>query len=148
VTAERIEELIEASSLGTPDAVAMRALTPTERARQIVDRAHGAPCCDSHNIHCEPPSELCCGACTEVSHDALPIPHPDGSRCVLPVREDFIDFPTGWRLAREGVVHTDPRCSYVQTGGALLCDCGAIETEWARRVRDQQTERTDPKETS
>lgn len=46
---------------------------------------------------------------------------------------DFIDFSTGWHLARLGVLHTDRRCSYVQTWGTLLCDCGAIEAEWARR---------------
>jgi hypothetical protein len=141
---ERIEDLIEASSLGTPDAAAMRALTSDGRARQIVARAHGLPCCDSHNIHCEPPPELCCGGCTEAAHNSFPIPHADGSRCVLPVREDMLDFPTGWRLAREGVTHTDPRCSYVQHDGGFLCDCGAIETEWQRRVAEQQAERTDP----
>lgn len=58
-----------------------------------------------------------------------------------PVREDFIDFPTGWRIANEGVEHTDPRCSYVQTNGALLCDCGAIRVEWERRVAAQQAAR-------
>ena len=36
-------------------------------------------CCDSHNQHCEPPSELCCEYCTEINH-------PNHSRlipCVL-----------------------------------------------------------------
>jgi hypothetical protein len=55
-----------------------------------------------------------------------------------PVREDFIDLPTGWRLQREGVQHTDDRCSAVQTNGGMLCDCGAIETEWSRRVAVQK----------
>lgn len=36
---ERIEGLIEASSLGTPDAVAMRERTTPEQARRIVERA-------------------------------------------------------------------------------------------------------------
>jgi hypothetical protein len=58
-----------------------------------------------------------------------------------PVREDFIDFPTGWRIQDEGVEHTDPRCSAVQANGAFLCDCGAIETEWKRRVAAQQLAR-------
>jgi len=80
---ERINDLIEASSLGTSGAVAMRALTSDGRARQIVARAHGVPCCDSHNVHCEPPSELCCHGCTEAAHDAFPVRHADGSRCVL-----------------------------------------------------------------
>jgi hypothetical protein len=46
---------------------------------------------------------------------------------------NFIDFPTGWHIARLGVLHTDRRCSYIQTWSAILCDCGAIEAEWARR---------------
>lgn len=56
----------------------------------------------------------------------------------LPVREDFLDFDTAWRIARAGINHTDPRCSYIQTEGGLLCDCGAIQTEWARLVAEQQ----------
>lgn len=42
----------------------------------------------------------------------------------------FIDFPTGWALARSGVPHRSAACSYVQTGGALLCDCDAIRARW------------------
>lgn len=41
------------------------------------------PCCDMHNHHCEPPYELCCKQCTEAAHDTFPIPHADGSACVL-----------------------------------------------------------------
>lgn len=50
----------------------------------------------------------------------------------------MLDFPTAWRIARRGLIHTTWRCSYVQTQGALLCDCGAIEREWRRlgRARD------------
>lgn len=40
-------------------------------------------CCDFHNHHCEPPSELCCDRCTEAAHDTFPIRHADGSICVL-----------------------------------------------------------------
>jgi hypothetical protein len=47
------------------------------------------PCCDSHNIHCEPPSELCCNDCTETAHDTFPIRHADGSRCVLDTPEEI-----------------------------------------------------------
>lgn len=36
-------------------------------------------CCDRHNRACEPPSELCCQACTEATHPH----HDDGSLCVL-----------------------------------------------------------------
>lgn len=54
------------------------------------------------------------------------------------VREDFLDFPTAWRILEESpeLAH-DPRCSYEQTDGGLLCDCGAVEREWERR-RDAQ----------
>lgn len=38
-------------------------------------------CCDLHSTTCEPPSELCCGACTEGRHPM----HPPGVRCVLDV---------------------------------------------------------------
>ena len=40
-------------------------------------------CGDMHNTHCEPPSELCCWHCTEAGHDSFPVPHADGSACVL-----------------------------------------------------------------
>lgn len=39
-------------------------------------------CCDLHNQHCEPPSELCCRSCTEAEHPA----HPHGVQCVLDTR--------------------------------------------------------------
>lgn len=42
-------------------------------------RARFARCCDMHNTHCEPPSELCCNGCTEVRHPE----HRRGARCVL-----------------------------------------------------------------
>lgn len=41
------------------------------------------PCCDMHNEHCEPPGDLCCWDCTEAAHDSFPVPHGDGSVCVL-----------------------------------------------------------------
>jgi hypothetical protein len=60
-----------------------------------------------------------------------------------PVRTDFIDFPTGWRIQDEGLTHTDARCSAVQTGGAMLCDCSALPLEWAARVAHQTGVRPD-----
>ena len=45
----------------------------------VAKRLGLVPCCDHHNIHCEPPSELCCRHCTEVDHPN----HPYGVRCVL-----------------------------------------------------------------
>lgn len=38
------------------------------------------PCCDLHGRNCEPPSELCCGACTERNH----FDHPRGEVCSSP----------------------------------------------------------------
>jgi len=48
-------------------------------------------CCEMHNQHCEPPSELCCEHCTEATHGMWvqtptgmwPASHADGSTCVL-----------------------------------------------------------------
>lgn len=59
-----------------------------------------------------------------------------------PIREDFLDYPTAWRIAKEGVEHTSDQCSQVQTAGALLCDCGAVRVEWERRVTVQRTDGT------
>lgn len=42
--------------------------------------ALGALCCDLHGRNCEPPSELCCSACTESAHPQ----HADGSACSNP----------------------------------------------------------------
>lgn len=36
-------------------------------------------CCNMHNEHCEPPSELCCHSCPEADHPQ----HPAGVWCVL-----------------------------------------------------------------
>lgn len=38
--------------------------------------AIGDRCCDLHNIHCEPPGDLCCQLCPERDHH-------QGHRCVL-----------------------------------------------------------------
>lgn len=43
------------------------------------------PCCPDHNHHCEPPSELCCGQCTEGVHPD----HPRGVLCVLDPKSPF-----------------------------------------------------------
>lgn len=48
-------------------------------------------------------------------------------------RQEFCDFPTGWWIQDRGLTHTDDRCSAAQSGGAFLCDCGAVTAEWERR---------------
>ena len=45
---------------------------------------------------------------------------------------DYIDFPTAWWIQEQGLGHTDERCSAVQSNGAFLCDCGAVEADWKR----------------
>ncbi len=37
------------------------------------------PCCDLHNVRCEPPAELCCHVCAEIGHPD----HFDMRPCVL-----------------------------------------------------------------
>ena len=76
-----IERRIEASSLGTADAQAMRRRTTPGQAARVIARSKGGPCCDSHNEHCEP-GELCCWRCWEAAHVGL-FPHADGTPCVL-----------------------------------------------------------------
>lgn len=44
----------------------------------------------------------------------------------------FCDYPTGWDICRAGIEHIDPRCSYTQTNGAILCDCAAVELAWTK----------------
>jgi hypothetical protein len=47
-----------------------------------------AGCCDMHGRTCEPPSELCCDACTEAAHQmgdaTLGVHLRDGTRCSNP----------------------------------------------------------------
>lgn len=59
------------------------------------------------------------------------------SRCLRLLLVDqagMLDFPTGWRIVRRGLIHRTPKCSYIQTWGGSLCDCGAMEREWERLV--------------
>ena len=44
---------------------------------------------------------------------------------------DFIDYPTAWAIQKAGLAHTDERCSAVQTSGAMLCDCDAVQVRWS-----------------
>ena len=53
-------------------------------------------CCDMHNRNCEPPSELCCEACTEARHAGWVNEdgrqqhgHPFGEKCSNPVLSDM-----------------------------------------------------------
>jgi hypothetical protein len=57
------------------------------------------------------------------------------------VREDFIDFPTGWAIQKAGLItHTDNRCSAVQSP-AFLCDCEGLPEAWKRQVQEQRNRR-------
>lgn len=47
----------------------------------------------------------------------------------------MLDFPTAWRLCKSGAANPhDPRCSFIVTTGALLCDCGAVEEAYKREA--------------
>jgi hypothetical protein len=38
-----------------------------------------------------------------------------------------MNFPRAWEIARAAPAgEHDPRCSYAQTSGALLCDCHVV----------------------
>jgi hypothetical protein len=47
-------------------------------------------CCDLHNMHCEPPGDLCCGECAEARHPE----HPPAVRCVLEIAHDRVAITT------------------------------------------------------
>lgn len=60
---------------------------------------------------------------------------------------EALDFPTAWAIQDAGGLTHNPRCSSVPgwhplSGPALLCDCGAVEREWKRRLE------TSPRSTS
>lgn len=49
--------------------------------RELTRCAFGIPaCCEWHNRNCEPPSELCCNACSEQDHGIR------AHACILPER--------------------------------------------------------------
>lgn len=58
-----------------------------------------------------------------------------------------LDYPTAWKIQKgfgETLDH-HPRCSSVpgwhpMSGPAFLCDCGAVEREWERRLRGRVAE--------
>lgn len=42
----------------------------------------------------------------------------------VPVDGRPIDYPRAWEIARAAPINEhDPRCSYRQCGGGILCDC-------------------------
>lgn len=53
-------------------------------------------------------------------------PFPSSNRISL----DILDFPTAWTIANKMKKHVDANCSFVQTDGAVLCDCGMVEKTW------------------
>ena len=69
-----------------------------------------------------------------------------------PVREDFLDFTTAWRIQKEIGTQIEHirECSSVpkpespnhrdrMAGPAFLCDCGAVELAWKLLVKQQLT---------
>ena len=50
-----------------------------------------------------------------------------------------MDYPQAWAFIREqhpDPAEHDPRCSWVQTNRALLCDCRVLWDEYDRRKLD------------
>jgi hypothetical protein len=48
----------------------------------------------------------------------------------------IMDYPTAWAFIREqhsDSAEHDPRCSWVQAQGGILCDCHVINAEYERR---------------
>lgn len=73
-------------------------------------------------------SESACPECGSIEHYVL-----DKNK----VLKRFIDFPTGFAIARNAPhLEHDPKCSEVTTDGAFLCDCNAIVREWERIVAE------------
>jgi hypothetical protein len=51
----------------------------------------------------------------------------------------IMDYPEGWAFVREkhpDPREHDPRCSWVQASGGILCDCHVLNDEYARRKAD------------
>jgi hypothetical protein len=65
----------------TVDSAQHPSLLPPATYAELIDDPAPSPCCDLHGFNCEPPSELCCHACTEARHPN----HPPGEQCVLEV---------------------------------------------------------------
>lgn len=68
----------------------------------------------------------------------VPVPNPND-----PVREDFLDFSTAWRIFLEvgRQIPHNTKCAAATSKYELLCNCGAVVAEWARRVGLQQARR-------
>lgn len=73
--------LLELAELGLRSMQVMIVGGRDEAAMMAQLASHGLipQCCPAHSATCEPPSELCCAACTEATHPD----HPAGVRCVL-----------------------------------------------------------------
>lgn len=54
------------------------------------------------------------------------------------INKRVLDFPTAFAIQRNAKLTHDPECSFVQTNGALLCDCSAIEKEYARLIAEAE----------
>lgn len=53
-----------------------------------------------------------------------------------------MDFPTAWAIVNAtSPTDHDPRCSFAQTSGALLCDCHVL-TRHPQYIADYGTEET------
>ena len=68
-----------------------------------------------------------CRECGSVEHYVL-----DSNK----VNRNVLDFPTAFAVQRNAELTHDPKCSNIQTDGALLCDCAAVEREYDRIIAE------------
>lgn len=66
------------------------------------------------------------------------MPIADEVKACMAACPNYLDFPTAWAIQKHqaGVTHKE-RCSSVPewhplSGPAILCDCGAVEAEYAK----------------
>lgn len=71
--------------------------------------------------------DTACPSCKSIEHYVL-----DKNK----VNRKRLDFPTAFAIARNAELSHDPKCSEVQTDGALLCDCGAVQNEHNRLMKE------------
>jgi hypothetical protein len=99
--------------------------TPHDRECETELTSHGYTHCRCHER-----AGIC--YCRKNPCVCLPdIPENRGGRMTC-----IMDFPTAWAYIREqhpNPAEHDPRCSWVQTQGGILCDCHVINDEYERR---------------
>lgn len=143
MTGSRHALIFNAISRGLSDHGRFAALSDREHVARLVGEALDADrelaaevraaaveagkCCDLHGTSCEPPSELCCSACTEAAHPQ----HPADARCVLDAEqadaERAEELPRCPSCDHAAARHRREGCRHTVTVGtpyrAPVCPC-------------------------